>query len=79
MDAIILGLSGPGKSMRSRDVDLRLGADLGFSIFRTDYGHTEVAAYFGNGKSPLNSLRSIFSNLELRPSRVLHLDEGLRR
>ena len=25
--------------------------DFFFRIFRTDYGHTEVAAHFGNGKS----------------------------
>lgn len=34
-------------------------------IFRTDYGHTEVAAHFGNGKPfriPLDPVRTIYSS-----------------
>lgn len=50
--AITLGLSGLGK-YRSADIIYSI-ADVGIgtrSIFRTDYGHTEVAAHFGNGQS----------------------------
>ena len=32
-------------------------SSLSYSIFRTDYGHTEVAAHFGNGKFALLSAR----------------------
>lgn len=47
-DAITLGPNGRGKQPVTTlwfEIDL----NLLFRIFRTDYGHTEVAAHFGNG------------------------------
>lgn len=48
-----------------------------FRIFRTDYGHTEVAAHFGNGKSNLcdQQLDLIFFH---RPQGILYFDQGFR-
>jgi hypothetical protein len=51
--------------------------DFGIRIFRTDYGHTEVAAHFGNGKQA--PLRSRLAADELyRPEGILYLNQGIR-
>jgi NADPH-dependent glutamate synthase beta subunit-like oxidoreductase len=44
-------------------------------IFRTDYGHTEVAAHFGNGTSIHGTWKP--ANMLYRSEGVLHLDKGL--
>jgi hypothetical protein len=39
-----------------------LCADFVLRIFRTDYGHTEVAAHFGNGGKPSLESRLLLMN-----------------
>jgi glutamate synthase (NADPH/NADH) len=48
-------------------------------IFRTDYGHTEVAAHFGNGIPPTSNVcaADLTTPVHCRPARVLYLHEGI--
>ena len=42
------GHNGHGKFTSSKNLPQKINQII-FSIFRTDYGHTEVAAHFGSG------------------------------
>lgn len=43
-----------------------------FRIFRTDYGHTEVAAHFGNGKASRRFFLLLSNHGTTRPTRILY-------
>lgn len=62
MGVIILGLNGPGK-LPTLPLFFCSGTYFCIRIFRTDYGHTEVAAHFGNGAS-LQIATALFLTLD---------------
>jgi hypothetical protein len=72
----ILGHNGPGQDHASPSV-LSPCAYFYIRIFRTDYGHTEVAAHFGNGKKMPMWFPICGPDELYRPERILYLNQGI--